>query len=112
MGNFRETSNSGQLPTASEAESPIAGREPDGLYQKQTLVARVNGAEVDTDTREVRMDEVYQSDNLIIPEECEFQNYRIQIQRIKFASRIDTVAAGKGRVLRGVIADILGSREA
>jgi hypothetical protein len=86
-------------------------REPDGLYQKATLVARVAGVEVDHEAKEVRMDEVYLSDALMIPEECEFQNYRILIQRIAFASRLDKGAPEKGRVLRGVTADILGDRK-
>ncbi|PYV35480.1 MAG: hypothetical protein DMG22_02220 [Acidobacteria bacterium] len=86
-------------------------REPDGIYQKATLVARASGVDVDLVAKEVRIDEVYQSDALMIPEECEFQNYRIMVQRIAFASKIDKAAPDKGRVLRGVTADILGYRE-
>ena len=49
--------------------------------------------------------------DLILPEECEFQKYRLIVQRIEYASRIDKNAPEKGRVLRGVVAEILGYRE-
>jgi hypothetical protein len=101
-----------QTPQQSESgKADSLAREPDGLYQKATLVARVAGVEVDLEAKEVRIDEVFYSDTLMIPEECEFQNYRIMIQRIAFASKIDKAAPEKGRVLRGVTADILGYRE-
>jgi len=108
--------NSPQVPaqTSGNSESEKAAalpRKPDGLYQKAALVARVAGVEVDREAKEIRIDEVYQSDPLMIPEECEFQNYRIMIQRVAFASRLDKGAPEKGRVLRGVTADILGYRE-
>jgi hypothetical protein len=48
---------------------------------------------------------------LLLPEECEYQKYRLIIQRIEYASRIDKTAPQKGRVLRGVVAEILGYRE-
>jgi len=101
-----------QTPERSEeGKADVLAREPDGLYQKARLVARAAGVEVDLEAKEVRIDEVFRSDALMIPEECEFQNYRIMIQRIAFASKIDKAAPEKGRVLRGVTADILGYRE-
>jgi hypothetical protein len=112
MESQEETSVSNRVSTTlGSAESRSTRREPDALYQRGALVARVSGAEVDTEACEVRIDEVYRSDSLVIPEECEFQDFRIQIQSIQFASKIDTAASEKGRVLRGVIADILGTRE-
>ncbi|PYV15212.1 MAG: hypothetical protein DMG21_15685 [Acidobacteria bacterium] len=112
MDTSRQTANPIQPPRISKSlESVEAAREPDGLYQKRALVARVADAEIDTEAREVRMNEVYLSDTLVIPEECEYGDYRIQIQRIEFASKIDRAAPEKGRVLRGVTADILGTRE-
>lgn len=50
------------------------------------------------------------SDHLMLLEECEFQKYRIVIQRIAYGSKIDRTAPEKGRVLRGVVAEILGYR--
>jgi hypothetical protein len=55
--------------------------------------------------------EINSSDDLILPEEGEFQKYRLMIQRIEYASRLDKSAPEKGRVLRGVVAEILGYRE-
>lgn len=96
-------------------ETPQSGaavkREDDALYQESRLVARTLGAEIDMDAREVHFREVYNSDDLILPEECEFQKYRLMIQRIADASRIDKQFPEKGRVLKGVVAEILGYRE-
>jgi len=87
-------------------------RENDAIYQGDPpqRVARVLEAEVDEAAKKVRFVEIYQSDWLLLPDECEFQKYRILIQRVSFASRIDKSAPEKGRVLRGVEADILGYR--
>jgi len=47
----------------------------------------------------------------MIPEECEYQQYRLLIQRIAYATKDDKQGPHKGRILRGVIADIMGYRE-
>ena len=85
--------------------------EEDALYQNGKVVARVTGPEVHPDAREIHFAEVNRSDDLMLPEECEFQKYRLMIQRIEYASRLDKNAPEKGRVLRGVVAEILGYRE-
>jgi hypothetical protein len=86
-------------------------REPDAIYQNQRLVARVVGEEIDPPAKAIRFAEVYNSDELLLPEECDFQKYRIVVQRVAYASRIDKEAPQKGRILRGVMAEILGYRE-
>ena len=88
-----------------------AAREQDAIYQKGKLVARVAEVEVDLKGKEIRFGEIYNSDHLLIPEECEYQKYRIIIQRIAYATKVDRGAEHKGRVLRGSVADILGYRE-
>ena len=60
------------------------------------------------DGKEIRCGEITHSDQLMIPEECEFQKYRIQIQGITYASKLDPHEPHKGRILRGVRADLLG----
>ena len=85
--------------------------EEDAIYQDGKVVARVLDPEVRSDAREIHFGEINTSDNLILPEECDFQKYRLMIQRIEYASRIDKNAPEKGRVLRGVVAEILGYRE-
>ncbi|MGE5327646.1 MAG: hypothetical protein ACM3NO_11450 [Deltaproteobacteria bacterium] len=98
---------------ANLAESPDAAspREPDALYQNGQIVARVGVADVDLATKEIRFDEIRNSEILMIPEECEFRDYRILIQRIGYATKIQRGEEHKGRVLRGVICDLLGYRE-
>ena len=85
--------------------------EEDALYQNGKVVARVAGPEVHPNAREIHFAEISRSDDLVLPEECEFQKYRLMIQRIEYASRLEKNAPEKGRVLRGVVAEILGYRE-
>ena len=85
--------------------------EENAIYQEGKIVARVEGADVRWDAREIHFAEVNQSDDLMLPEECDFQKYRLMIQRIEYAARTDKAAPEKGRVLRGVVAEILGHRE-
>lgn len=97
-----------QAPSASQAAGV---RQQDALYQGARIVARVAEPEVDMEAKELRMGEVFESDQLMIPEECEYQKYRVLIQRIAYATKLDKVSPHKGRILRGVVADILGYRE-
>lgn len=86
-------------------------REPDAIYQGDRMVARVASAEVDLETKEIRFGELYQSDYLVLPDECEYQKYKLIIQSIAYATKIVHEAPHRGRVLKGVVADILGYRE-
>ena len=85
--------------------------EDNAIYQDGQIVARVLGAEVRSNSTEIYFEEINNSDTLLLPEECEFQKYRILIQRIEYASRVDKNAPEKGRLLRGAVAEILGYRE-
>ncbi len=101
-------------PRAAPAEqksAPRPTREPDAIYQRDKLVGRVLEPEVHLEAKEIRFGEIYNSDSLLLPDECEYQNYNIVIQRITFAAKVEPGALHKGRVLRGVVADILGYRE-
>lgn len=97
-------------PVATKRDPP-ASREPDAIYQNDEIVARVIEPEIDLDAKEIRFTEIYQSDRLLLPDECEFREYKIMIQRIGYATKAESSAMQKGRVLRGVITDILGYRE-
>ena len=98
--------------TAVAATSAAAkDREQDAIYQNDRLVARVLDPEIDRDAKEIRLGEVYNSDELLLPEECEYQKLRILIQRIAYASKVNKEEPQKGRILRGVTAEILGYRE-
>ena len=99
---------SNQDPTISPA---IREREANAIYQNGRLVARVLDADVDTEAKGIRFGEVYNSDELILADECEFQKYRILVQRVAYASKVSKEEPHKGRILRGVVADLLGFRE-
>ena len=99
-----------QAPVA-HSPQPSTPREQDALYQGDRILARVLEVEVDMEAKELRIGRIYESDQLMIPEECEYQQYRLMIQRIAFASKDEKVGPHKGRILRGVIADIMGYRE-
>lgn len=102
-----------QPPGAQVEAKPVPPkeREQDGIYQGDRIVARVIDPEVDLQAKEVRFSEIYNSDELVLPDECEFQKYRILIQRVAYASKVDKQEMHKGRILRGVTADLLGYRE-
>jgi|SRR5579862_2313655 len=100
-----------EQPATHATVQASSAREQDAIYQGDRIVARVAEAEVDIEAKELRLGEVYESDHLMIPEECEYQKYRILIQRIGYATKVDRVSPHKGRILRGVVADILGYRE-
>jgi hypothetical protein len=98
--------------TGTSTEANTAGtRQDNALYQRGRRVAEVLDEQIDAQAREIHFGEIYQSDELLIPEDCEFRAYRILIQKIGFASRQEAGAAHKGRVLRNVVADILGYRQ-
>lgn len=97
--------------SATAPASRTVNYEEDAIYQGGHVVARVEAPDVRWDTREIHFAEINSSDDLMLPEECEFQKFRVMIQRIGYASRIDKNAPEKGRVLRGVVAEILGYRE-
>ncbi len=90
---------------------PARVPEDDAIYQGNKVVARVLDPQVDWEAREIRFREIYNSDYLLLPEECEFQKYRIIIRTIEYASHTDRTAPQKGRVLRGVVAEVLGYRQ-
>ena len=96
---------------AAVADGRAVKYEEDAIYQEGKIVARVSEADVRSDAHEIHFTEIYSSDNLLLPEECDYQKYRLMIQRIEYASRIDKAAPERGRVLRGVVAEILGYRE-
>lgn len=91
--------------------APRAPRDEDAIYQGGRVVAHATNPQVDSNAREIRFEELTNSDDLLLPEDCEFREYRILVQRIEDAAKIQKGAAHKGRVLRGVTAEILGYRE-
>jgi hypothetical protein len=99
-------------PSATPTSQPLSGsREDDALYQNGSIVGRVLDARVDQEAREVHFGEIFSSDELLLPEDCEFRHYRILIQHVGFAAREERGAAHKGRVLKAAVAEILGFRE-
>jgi hypothetical protein len=98
-------------PGTGSPSAPVAQREPDAIYQNKELVARVIAPEVDLQAKEIRFEELYNSDNLVLPDDCEFQKYVIMVLRIGFASKAEKDELHKGRILRQVVAGILGYRE-
>ena len=83
-------------------------REPDAIYQNGKIVARVVSPDVDLEGKEIRFDELLDTDHLVLADECEFRKYRIIVQKIAFATKEDHRAGRKGRTLAGCSAEILG----
>lgn len=81
------------------------------IYQAGKAVARVEEPEVNSESKEIHFAELSNSDLLLLPEECEFQAYRILVRKIGYATKEDKQLVHKGRILRDVTAKILGYRE-
>jgi hypothetical protein len=94
-----------------ERDSSTVRREPNAVYQGERVVARVLNAEVDLKAKEVRFEELYESDYLLLPEECDYQSYKIMVQRVAYATKAPAGTAQRGRLLKGVVADILGYQD-
>lgn len=84
-------------------------READAIYQKGRRVARVKEPEIDEVGKEVRFTEIYQSDDLLLPEECQFREFILVVRRVTYATRETTPE--RARILRGVVAEIVGRRD-
>jgi hypothetical protein len=93
---------------AETKSSPSSQRDSNAIYQDGRMVARVVEPEIDLEAKQIRFSEVFESDDLLLPEECEFQKFRIMIQTVTWAAKIDRANPSKGRVLKGVVADLLG----
>jgi hypothetical protein len=93
---------------ASEGTSSCGSREEDSIYQQGKRVAKVAGPDVDLEAKEIRFDEILDSDHLVLADECEYQKYRIMVQKVAFATREDHRPEHKGRTLAGCTAEILG----
>jgi hypothetical protein len=94
--------------TPSEGAQARESREQNAIYQEGKLVARVRDSQVDMEAKQIRFSEIYHSDELLLPDECEFQQYRIIIQKVGFVTRALPGATEPGRVLKDCEADILG----
>jgi hypothetical protein len=96
------------LPTV-----PLSDRENDAIYQWQfhhgeRLVARVVKAEVNESAKKVSFMEVTHSDLLFLPDECQFGKYKLEIDTVGDAIKVDRSDPEKGRILRDVTANITG----
>jgi hypothetical protein len=97
----------------SEPQSPApppstAEREADAIYQRGRLVARIKEPEIDEVGKEVRFTEIYQSDDLLLSDECEFREFIVVVRRVTYATR--EANPERSRILRGVVAEIIGRR--
>ena len=102
----------GNTPVATAGSQAASNpREDNSVYQSGHVVSRVRDARVDAEAREIHFGEMYNTDELLLSDDCEFRDYRILVKRMDFATREERGAPHKGRVLRGVVAEILGYRE-
>ena len=95
---------------------PPAERESNAIYQKsrygkERAVGRVADVEVDEKGKEILFGEISESDDLLLPDECEYQKWIILVRKIASAVAQDKANPQRGRVLKGVTAEILGRVE-
>jgi hypothetical protein len=99
--------NSVAHPSATSADALAVEGQDQAIYQNGERVAMTLETEVDLEAKEIRFGELYETDLLLLPDECEYRKYRILIRKVAFATKVDKKAPHKGRVLRGVVAEIL-----
>ncbi len=85
------------------------GRDPNAIYQNGKMVARVLQPEIDEAGKEVRFTQITDSDELRLPDECEFQKYVLIVRRIAHATK--EKSDKHERILRGVVAEIVSNQE-
>jgi len=98
------------LTVGAQAPSSAEARLADAIYQNNQLVGKAIGAHVDLTAKEIRFQEIYNSDYLMLPHECDFGQFTIMVQRIGLASKVERGSEHKGRVLKDVVAEILRYR--
>ena len=101
----------GESAAESRSQAAVSGsgnRVQDAIYQQGKLVGRVVEPDIDLEAKEIRFDEIADSDHLVLADECEFQKYRIMIQKVALATKLDHRPGRKGRTLAGCTAEILG----
>ena len=92
---------------------PMSDRDDDAIYQwsfhhGDRLVARIVKAEIDEAAKRVTFLEVTHSDLLLLPDECQFQKYSLEVDTVGDAMKVDSSEPEKGRILRDVTAHITG----
>ena len=92
---------------------PLSDREDNAIYQwsfhhGERRVAQVVKAEVDESAKQVTFAEITHSDLLLLPDECHYQKYKIEIDTVGDAVKIDANEPEKSRILRDVAAHITG----
>ena len=92
---------------------PLSERDDEAIYQwsfhhGDRLVARTVKAEVDEAGKKVSFLEITHSDLLLLPDECHFRKYTLQIDTVADAMKTDKAEPEKGRILRQVTAQITG----
>ena len=92
---------------------PLSERDDEAIYQwsfhhGDRLVARAVGPEIDEEAKRVRFAEITHSDLLLLPDECHFRKYKLEIHTVGDAKKTDTTNSEEGRILRQVTAQITG----
>lgn len=115
----------GQSPILASTQSPwatepvgqedrqceTAERQEDAIYQKNRVVARVLGPEINLEAKQIHFTEINNSDELLLPDECEFRQHRIVVRKIGYATKVERHSLENGRILQDVKAEILGNRQ-
>ncbi len=95
------------------ATIPLSDRDDTAIYQwsfhhGDRLVARAVKPQIDEAAKRVKFMEITHSDLLLLPDECHFQKYKLEIDTVGDATKVDKTEPEKGRILRQVTAQIIG----
>ena len=90
-----------------ETVQNIPVREPDGIYQQDKLVARVNGAKIDEANKSAFFQEIYQSNTLDLNQPFTYQHYKLRFVSFKTFAGVTMPHIEKGQVMTEVKCEIL-----
>jgi hypothetical protein len=93
-----------------ESLSWLPTREKDALYQHDKVAARIAGAQVDEEQRQILFDEIYESDALDLGSEFEFQKWKLRFQSADTMTMLNAAAPHKGRTITKATCKITGDR--
>lgn len=101
-----------ESPSAQAPRKSTGGaRDQNSIYQEERLVGRVVDPQIDVEGKRIAFDEIHNSDELVLADECEFQKYLVIVRKVGYASKVSKEEPHKGRILRQVVAEIRGYRE-
>ena len=93
-----------------EKTSWIPQREKDSIYQDGKIVAKIIEGKINQQNNAYFFKEIYNSNNLNLEKEFEFQKFKLKHKRHESGTYLDVTQPHKGKIIENVICEIIGER--